>query len=166
MADLPGLDQETPTFREYAEPFFVWGICPYIRRVLEETGGFTCRHARIQRGRLENHVFTDPIALKRISEITRADIFDLRSRLLERCSSANTNKATDTVKIVLREAVLREEISSDPKELVRRVRHKRRERGIFTVEELKRLFPGRWAGDVLGKHPRERPSHGDLLHPR
>ena len=153
MADLLGLDRETPTFRQYAEPFFIWGICPHVRRVLEETGRFTRRHARIQRGRLENHVFTDPIALKRLSEITRADIFDLRSRLLERCSPATTNKVIDIVKIVLREAVLREEIASDPTELVRRVRHKKRERGIFTVEELKGLFPdhgyGPWK-DAIG----------------
>jgi integrase len=109
--------------------------------VLEETGRFTQRHARIQRGRLENYIFADPFATKRLSEITRADIFDLRSRLLKRCSPATTNKAIDVVKVVLREAVIREELKRDPTELVRRVSHKKRERGMFTVEELKRLFP-------------------------
>jgi integrase len=46
----------------------------------------------------------------------------------------------DGVKVVLREAVIREELERDPTELVRRVRHKKRERGIFSVEELNRLF--------------------------
>ena len=56
-------------------------------------------------------------------------------------SSSTTNKVIDVVKVVLREAVICEELDRDPTELVRRVRHKKRERGIFTVEELKRLFP-------------------------
>jgi len=129
------------TFRQYAVHFFIWGECPHIRRVLEETGQFTQRHARIQRGRLEKYIFCDAIANKRLSEITRADIFDLRSRLLRHCSPATTNKAIDVVKVVLREAVIREELDRDPTELVRRVHYKKRERGIFTVEELKRLFP-------------------------
>ncbi len=141
MADMLGMERETPTVRQYAEPFFIWGKCPHIRRVLEETGRFTQRHARIQRGRLENHVLSDFIANKRLAEITRADIFDLRSRLLRRCSAATTNKVIDIVKVILREAVLREELNSDPTELVRRVRHKKRERGIFTIAELKALFP-------------------------
>ena len=70
-----------PTFRKYAALFFIWGECPHVRRILEETGRYTERHARIQRGRLVNHLFTDPFANKRLSDITRADIFDLRSRL-------------------------------------------------------------------------------------
>ena len=139
-----------PHSGSYAEPFFVWGECPHIRRVLEEAGRFTQRHARIQRGRLEKHVFDDPFADKRLSEITRADIFDLRSRLLKKCSPATTNKVIDVVKVVLREAVIREELDRDPTELVRRVRHQKRERGIFSVDELKRLFPehgyGPWKG--------------------
>ncbi len=114
---------------------------PHTRRVLKEAGRFTQRHARIHRGRLENHVFDDPFADRRLSEITRADIFDLRSRLLKKCTPATTNKVIDVVKAVIREAVIREDLSHDPTEFVRRVRHQKRERGIFSVDELKRLFP-------------------------
>jgi hypothetical protein len=93
------------TFLQYAQSFLIWGECPHIRCVLEETGQFTQRHARIQRGRLEKYIFSDSFAHKRLSEITRADIFDLRSRLLRRCSPATTNKVIDVVKVVLREVV-------------------------------------------------------------
>ena len=147
MADLlaSGSEATTPakhqTFRRYAKPFFVWGECPHIRRILEETGGFTERHAYIQRRRLEKHVFPDRFADKKLAEITRADIFDLRSRLLRRTSPATTNKVIDIVKVILREAVVREELERDPTFLVRRVRHKKQERGTFTVDELKLLFP-------------------------
>jgi hypothetical protein len=61
-----GRYQDTParnqSFYQYATPFFIWDSCPHIRRVLEETGRFTQRHARIQRGRLEKYVFGDPFA--------------------------------------------------------------------------------------------------------
>ena len=90
MADMLGEERETPTFRCYAGPFFIWGECPHIRRVLEETGRFTQRYARIQRGWLEKYIFSDPLANKRLAEITRADVFDLRSRLLRRCSAGVT----------------------------------------------------------------------------
>jgi len=78
--------------------------------VLEETGRFTQRHARIQRGRLKRYIFSDPFVNKRLSQITRADIFDLRSRLLRKCSAATSNKVIDVVKSILREAVIREEL--------------------------------------------------------
>lgn len=129
------------TFREYAALFFIWGECPHIRRVLEETGRYTERHARIQRGRLENHLFTDPFAEKRLSDIIRADIFDLRSRLSKKSAPATTNKVIGVVKIILREAVIREELDRDPTEYVRNVKGKKRERRIFTIDELKKLFP-------------------------
>ena len=141
MKSMFGVSVELPSFREYAEPFFVWGGCPHIRRVLEEKGHFTERHARIQRGRLKNHVFNDPFAKKRLSEIKRADLFDLRSRLLKKCSPATTNKVVDVVKVVIREAVIREELSHDPTDLVNRVRYRKQTRGTFTVDELKKLFP-------------------------
>lgn len=139
----PQIDPPTrsQTFRQYAEPFFVWEECPHIRRVLEETGRYTERHARIQRGRLVNHLFTDPFADKRLSDITRADIFDLRSRLLKKNAPATANKVIGVVKIILREAVIREVLDRDPTEYVRSVKGKKRERGIFTIDELKKLFP-------------------------
>jgi integrase len=141
MSDLLSTDPVLPSFREYAKPFFVWGECPHIRRVFEEKGHFTERHARIQRGRLKNHVFNDPFAKKRLSEIKRADLFDLRSRLLKKCSPATANKVMDVVKVVIREAVIREELNHDPTDLVNRVRYQKQTRGTFTVDELRKLFP-------------------------
>ena len=84
-------------------------MSPYPPGAGEEAGRFTQRHARIQRGRLENHVFDDPFAAKRLSEIARADIFDLRSRPLQKCSPATTNKVIGVVWAILREAVIRDE---------------------------------------------------------
>ena len=46
------LPAKLKTFRQYSMPFFLWGECPHVRRIFEETGRFTERHSRIQRGRL------------------------------------------------------------------------------------------------------------------
>ncbi len=134
------------TFKQYAAPFFLWDKCPHIRRVREEKGHYTERHARVQRGRLVNHVLSDPFARKRLSAIKRADLFDLRSRLLTRCSPAMANKVMDVVKIIIREAVIREELKHDPTDFVNRIHYKPRVRGIFTIDELKRLFPEEGSG--------------------
>jgi hypothetical protein len=93
MADMIGEECEAPTFRNYAESFFIWGKCPHICKVLVEAGRFTQSHARIQRRLLEKYFFSDPVPNKQLSEITRADIFDLRYRLLRCCFPATTNGA-------------------------------------------------------------------------
>ena len=129
------------SFRRYAEPFFVWDRCPHIRRLREEGKSFTRRHARIQRQRLENHILSDPFAAKQLSKITRADVLELRSRLLEKSAPATVNKALGVVKVIFREALYREEINRDPTTGVGRVKYRKEERGVFTAEELCRLFP-------------------------
>jgi len=53
-----------------------------------------------------------------------------------RYTAATTNKVIDIGKVVLRE-----ELDRDSTGLVRRVHYKKRECGLFTIEELKRLFP-------------------------
>ena len=83
---------------------------------------------------------------KRLSDITRADIFDLRSRLLKKNAPATVNKVIGVAKIILRESVIREELKRDPTEYVRNVKAKKRARAIFTVDELKKLFPEHGSG--------------------
>jgi integrase len=129
------------SFRLYATPFFIWGRCPHVRRLREEGKSVTRRHARIQRQQLEKHILSDPFASKRLSEITRADVLDLRSRLLSKNAPATVNKALGLVKVIFREALYREEINRDPTAGVGRIKYRREERGTFTVEELRMLFP-------------------------
>ena len=139
-----GTGLDTPakrqSFQQYSAPFFVWDRCPHIRRLREEGKSFTRRHARIQRQRLENHILKDPFAQKRLSEITRADVLDLRSRLLAKNAPATANKALGVVKVVFREALYREEINRDPTAGVGKVKYHKQERGVFTAEELRNLF--------------------------
>ena len=89
---------------------------------------------------------------KRVSEITRADILDLRSRLLAKNAPATVNKALGIVKVIFREAVYREEIGRDPTAGVGRIKEHKKERGIFMVEELRVLFPDHGYGPWRDVH--------------
>lgn len=129
------------TFQKYAIPFFDRDRCPHIRRLREEGKSITHRHAKIQRQRLVKHILSDPFAGKRLSEITRADVLDLRTRLLTKNAPATVNKVIGIVKVIFREALYREEISRDPTAGVGKIKERRKERGIFTSEELRALFP-------------------------
>ena len=57
---------------------------------------------------------SDPFAKKRLSEINRADVLDLRSRLLAKCPPATVNKALGIVKVIFREALYLDGINRDP----------------------------------------------------
>jgi integrase len=151
-----GRDINTPvkhrTSRQYASSYFDWDWCPHIRRLREEGKSITRRHAKIQQQRLRKHTLPDPFADKRLSEITRADVSDLRSRLLAKNSPAMVNKALGIVKVIFREAVYREEINRDPTAGVGRIKEHRKERGIFTIEELRVLFPDHGYGPWRDVH--------------
>jgi len=140
------------TFCKYAAPFFDWERCPHIRRLREEGRSITCRHAKIQRQGFEKHILPDPSTDKRLSEITRADVLDLRSRLLSKCSPATVNKVLGIVKVIFREALYREEIKHDPTAGVGRIKEHRVERGVFTVKELRELFPDHGYGPWRDVH--------------
>jgi integrase len=137
----PDTPAKRQSFQQHLAPFFLWDGCPHIRRLGEEGKSFTQRHARIQRQRLENHILSDPFAARRLSEITQAEVLDLRSRLLAKNAPATANKALGVVKVVFREALYREEIPRDPTAGVGKVEYHKEERGVFTAEELRRLFP-------------------------
>jgi integrase len=145
-------NQRHLSFRQYAEPFFDWDRCPHIRRLREEGKSITHRNVKIQRQRLQKHILSDSFANKRLSEITRADVLDLRSRLLAKNAPATVNKALSIVKVIFREAVYREEINRDPTAGVGRIREQKKQRGIFTVEELRELFPDHGYGPWRDVH--------------
>ena len=146
LADLLAGGRNTDTsvkyqsFCQYAVPFFIWDLFPHVRRLREEGKSVTRRHARIQRQQLQKYVLSDPFAYKRLSEITRADVLDLRSKLIAKNAPATVNKALGLVKVIFREALYREEINRDPTAGVGRIKYRREERGTFTVEELRALF--------------------------
>lgn len=136
------------TFREYAEPFFVWDTCPRVKRRLDEGKTIGKTHVKKSRAWLKNYVFKDSIFPHlRISAIRRADILDLRNRLRRKAGINTVNKVISTVKTILSEAHFREDISGDPGAKIGIIKHEKKERGILSQDELVFLFkdiPGVW----------------------
>jgi len=130
------------TLYEYASLFFIWESCPHVRRLLDENKSITKRHVSIQRGILINHVFSDPIVHKKLSQIKRADIIDFRSRLIKQGKGIRTvNKSVGILKIIFKEALFREDIDKDPTIGVGNITYTQKEVGTFTLEELRSIFP-------------------------
>ncbi len=135
------------TFRSYAEPFFKWGKCPRVARLLDEGKSIGRSHVNKSRRWLELHVFTDPtFSALPIKEIKRADILDLRNRLRDKLGTNTLNKAIATVKTVLSEAAFRQDIPMNPGADVGNVAYEQLQRGTFTVEEVR---------EILAKQPGE-----------
>jgi hypothetical protein len=149
-AEAPG----GPTLRKYVEPFFVWETCPHVKRLVAEGKSITRYHVRDMRSIMENHLLTDPVVNVRLSALKRSHILDYRERLIEKLGYTRTvQKAVGVLKTILKEAYFREDISRDPTVGIGSTRYQPKEIGVFTAEELKKLFPteppGPW-GDLTG----------------
>lgn len=136
-----------PTLRKYADPFFVWDRCPHVRRLFDEGKSITRYHTKDMRRILENHLFDDPIAKKRITVIKRADILDYRERLIGKMGYTRTvQKTMSALKTILKEAYFREDVDRDPTQGIGVTSYQAKEVGIFTEEELRTLFPAKPPG--------------------
>jgi len=132
--------------RAYLEPFYRWGSCPHVARLLAEKKQISPQHARNQRALIDRYIFKDPIADIAIQDLRRGDIVDFRGRMLAKVGDRQANRIIGVLKTCLKEGVYREEISKDPTLGVGNVHHVAQERGVFTPEELRRLFPSEGLG--------------------
>jgi len=129
------------TLREYADKYFIWETCPHAKRLINEGKSITRNHVRIARLRMQKHLFSDKIVQKKLNDITRADIIDYRSRLIEKSSVSTANKVISILKTIIKEAYFREEINSDPTIGIGRMKYQPIQIDIFTPDELSLLFP-------------------------
>lgn len=130
------------------ETAYLWDECPHVRRVREEGGIISERHAANQRSLLERYVIGDRLCGKPVRDLTRGDMIDLRSRVRRQTSIGQTNKAVKAVATVLAELVYRGELEYNPAARLGNMRDREeRRRGVFSAGELHDLFgecPGVW----------------------
>lgn len=153
---------DTP-FREYAGGFFIPGRCPREARLVDEGKNFGRAHMHKSRQVLEDWVLTDAVFPDLpMNEIRRKDVIDLRSRLRDRLPhKLNTaGKASDAVKTILSEAWFREDISSNPGAQVSKTQFEKKERGVFTVEEIRAMLAN--VSELCATDK----SRADFTHPR
>jgi integrase len=129
-------------FQEYDKDFFIWDRCPHARRLREEGKTITKRYTEIQRMNLEKYILPSNLRLLKINEIRRAHIIDFRSSLTRKNLAASTvNKIMSCLKVILNEALFREDILTNPAQSVGNVQDQAKEIDTFTLKELKDLFP-------------------------
>ena len=134
------------TFKQYAAPFFVEGKCPRAQRLRGERNISGAVHNEKSRRWLDQYAMKDPFADIPVVLIKRRDILDLRERLLKKTGGEkiNTiNKVIDSVKTVLSEAYLREDIDRNPGYRIGKLRYDKEEPGILTPEQIRELFKNR-----------------------
>ena len=139
------------TLATYLAPYYVWGQCPHIRRLIAVGASIGRAHAAATRTRIEQHVLPHPIAEMRLGDITRGDLIDLQADLVgEGVGKRSINQIFAALKVVFREAVAREDLDRNPAAHLENIRYQSTERGVFTLDELRRLFPltppGPWQG--------------------
>lgn len=148
LYDPNAIDDEIrrQTFKQYAAPFFVEGKCPRTQRLRGERNISGAVHNEKSRRWLDQYAMKDPFADIPVLLIKRRDILDLRERLLKKTGGEkiNTiNKVIDSVKTVLSEVYLREDIDRNPGYRIGKLRYDKEEPGILTPEQIRELFKNR-----------------------
>ena len=139
------------TLGQYLAPYYVWDECPHIKRLVTVGASIGKTHAASTRSRIERYILTHPIADIQLAELTRGDLIDFQVDLVRQGTGRRTvNQVLGALKVMFREAVSREDLDRDPSAHIENIRYEAIERGVFTLEELRLLFPatppGPWRG--------------------
>ena len=151
LAALPAL-----SFREYAADFFLWEKCPRIAQLRLKGRRISPEHAATQRSTLERYIIgnadhkADPLAEMQLAAIDRPALDAFEARLSRRLGikpeSSHHKRLFNAILIVLSTIfkwAIRERLRTDNPVSGELLSYAKQERGIFTVEELKKLFPGK-----------------------
>lgn len=135
-----GLNRSGQTLAAYLEPFFTDG-CPHVRRLRDEQKSIGSDYIRDQRARIDKHVLGDVLADMNVAKITRGDILDFRTRLVDRGVGERTiNRVIGVLKTAFKEGVYRQELTTEPSAGIGNINYARKEIGTFTAKELRLLF--------------------------
>jgi integrase len=141
MSNLVGPGRSGVTFAQYSMPYFIWEICPRVSRRLKEGKQIGRTHVRKSRALLDAWIMKDALfSALPISKIIRGDILDLRDRLMGKMGVNTLNKTIAAVKTVLSEASFRGDIPTDPGARVGNISYEQRERGVFTIGEVRGIL--------------------------
>jgi integrase len=127
-----------PMFSIFAQNWFVWGKCPYLKKRLNR-GDYVRSYADYQRAILKNHILPY-FANRRLSEITVSQIENLLLYVKEIHSSATANRSLSVLKIMFKETFRLGVIQKDSASLVQKLQERSREKGILTIDEARLLL--------------------------
>jgi len=137
------------SFRNYSDPFFIIETCPRIKRLRQEGKTIGETHIRKSRSWLNRHILTDHFADIPLNEIRRADVLDLRSRLLKIGNGNNTvNKCLNVVKTILSEAAYRQDLAYNPAAEIGKLNYEQEEKTKLDFFELQQILS--YASNPIG----------------
>jgi integrase len=132
-----------PTFAEYAEGWWEWETCAYLKK-RRKRASLTQAYANNNRKNLKNQLlpyFGEML----LHKITKDDIEAWFDKLIEDdYQNTSINGYYGTLKTMLIEAVERKLLPRDPTEKMGRLVNDRKEIKIITPDEFKRLFVSDW----------------------
>lgn len=124
---------------DFTTDFFVWEKCSWIRRQHAKGRRFSKAQAYQRRKQLKNHILKE-FGKRYIASINRLEVENWLASIPR--ANATRNQILDTFRIVLREAETAGYVQHNVLERTERFgASDRKERDIFTLEELKTLFP-------------------------
>ncbi len=143
------------TFAKYANDWWVWDKCPYIKGKLARGKTISKRYAEESRRNLYNHL----IPHWRDWKLNNIKPFDVEDWLMESYENSGLNPATlnrilATFKVMMKEAVRFRYIQDDPTKDVGILKEHPEIKTILSKTEVKTLFNEReiqknWNGDLI-----------------
>lgn len=131
------------TLRQYSEPFYKPETDPRVARRRDEGRTIGLGHLVNCKPRTELYVWKDPIATRRMREVSRADLLAFRGRLVRKLGEQrNTiDKTLSALKTIFREAVYLPDIPADPTVGIGTVKESREAPDVLTPDEIRKPFP-------------------------
>ena len=129
---------QSPRLEDYARDFFKWGVCSWIKRQHAKGRPFGQYQAKTRRAHLDKYIIPQ-FGKKRLADLTRPQIENWLISL--ELSNQTKNHLLYSFRIVLREAKSEKLIRENPLQDAEPLGKNPRRRDVFTMDELKILFP-------------------------
>lgn len=128
----------SPRLEDFASDFFKWGVCPWIKRQHAKGRPFSEFHTKTRRGHLVKYIIPQ-FGKRRLDEITLPMVENWLVELP--LANQTKNHMLYTLKTLFREAEAQKMIRADPLEKAEPMGHDSKARDVFTMDELRVLFP-------------------------
>lgn len=128
-------------FKDWASAFFT-PQCPHIQRLRDEDRPYAERTRLNSRANLVNHILSDDILCsKKIKHITRGDILDFRTRLIEKLGKRRvTQSVYSTLRVIFSELEFRQIIDRSPCHGVGQITYQEKSRTAFTLDQISEIL--------------------------
>lgn len=148
---IDSLSQRSMNLSEYTRTFFIWGKCDWIKRQHAKGRKFSQDVAKSRRSHLDNYIIPQ-FGNRQLESLNRIEIenwiinlkrhqSDKNNKPVQTLSNQTKNHILYTFRIILREAEREQLIPINYLATVESLANTASERGVFTKNELNRLFP-------------------------